>query len=90
MRFLCAGGAVGCGQRTVGLFLHERTKREYGAMHLQDLLKDLADRGYCTLEEDEEHLYHCKVTPLGRDLVDYYVTCPDAIARPPRPMIPNA
>lgn len=89
LSFIYSGGAIGVGQRSIALFLLARNQREYGVMYLQDLLTDLRDRGYVSIEE-HDNMYHCKIKPLGRDLVDYNVTCPDAIARPPQPTTPNA
>lgn len=89
IRLLCTAGHVGAGQRMIRLFLQER-RQNYSQDQLQTLLQDLADRGYCTTELDPDNLFHCKITPLGRDLHDYLAPCPNAIARPPKPVIPNA
>jgi phage antirepressor YoqD-like protein len=89
IRFLYAAGRIGVGQRSIKLFLLER-KQQYGDDSLKDLLQDISDRGYCTIETDADNLFHCKITPQGRDLHDYAITCPNTIARPPKPVLPNA
>ncbi len=80
---------MGVGQRSILLFLKARNDSNYGELYLNDLLTDLQDRGYCTIKQIE-NLYWCKITPLGRDLIDYNISCPNSIARPPQHMIPNA
>ncbi len=89
IRFLYSAGYVGVGQRSIWLFLQER-RQQYGSDALKDLLQDISDRGYCLVEIDADNLFHCKITPAGRDLHDYAIACPSTIARPPKPMIPNA
>lgn len=89
LRLLYSAGHVGVGQRSVRLFLEQR-KQNYGESELKDLLQDISDRGFCTVEVDADNLFHCKITPAGRDLHEYRIVCPDAIARPPKPLIPNA
>ncbi len=89
MRALSAGGSRGISQRMVAIVLESRG-RIYGEEQLKDLIVDLRDRGYCKLERDPDNRYHCTITPLGTDLVEYTVSCPDAIARPPKPTLPYA
>lgn len=89
IRFLYVTGYVGAGQRSIRLFLQER-RQNYGEDALKDLLQDICDRGFCTIEIDADNLFHCKITPQGRDLHDYAIACPNTIARPPKPLIPNA
>lgn len=89
IRLLHSAGHVGAGQRVIRMFLQER-QQVYSQDDLKTLLQDLSNRGYCSIEVDADNLFHCKITPLGNDLHDYLVTCPSAIARPPKPVMPNA
>lgn len=88
IRFLYSTGHIGAGQRSIRLFLQQRDQ-DYSNEELKTLLKDISDRGFCSIEIDEDNLYRCKITPNGVDLHDYNIASPNAIARPPKPLISN-
>ncbi len=89
LRLLHSAGHVGVGQRSIRLFLQQRNQH-YAQEDLKSLLKDISDRGYCSIEPDADGLYHCRITPEGIDLHEYHTPCPNAIARPPKSVSPNA
>lgn len=83
LRGIYAGGSIGIGQRVIKQILEIR-HRPYSQSDLQTMLQDLADRDFCKIKVDDDNLFHCKITPLGTDLIEYHISCPDAIARPPK------
>jgi hypothetical protein len=65
----------------------KRTHYRATTAEIQDLLREMAERGLVKIEELVTGSLHTTITPYGRDIVEYApgVECPAAIARPPEP-----